>query len=109
MLTSFYGGAAIGRALYIITGIAILAFVPGCDKDNDGANAASQEYFLNVSGTRPAELSQAYTELQGGQHAQAYQTSQNYIAMHRGSPYTTEAHYIAGQALAAQGQFAEGK
>jgi len=36
-------------------------------------------------------------------------TAQTYIATHSGSPFRPEAHYICGQALAAQGQFEDGK
>ena len=71
---------------------------------------ASQQFFTDTSSAaRPPEVAQAYGELQGGQPGQAYATSQAYIDTHNDSPYRWEAFYVAGQSLAAQGQFADGK
>ncbi len=109
MSTYRRGFAALSRVAFVAASVAVLAILPGCNKDDDGVGTASSQYFTNVSGSRPAELVQAYGELQGGQPGQAQMTAQNYIATHRGDPYQPEAHYIAGQALAAQGQFADGK
>ncbi len=93
-----------------IFAFAVLVLLPGCNKDDDdGPATASSQYFSNMSATRPGELTQAYSELQGGQAGQAYATAQGYIDSHPGSPYRPEAFYIAGQSLAAQGQFEEGK
>src|SRR5947207_4780040 len=86
---------------------ALLLLSAGCDRESDGRMDASAQYFSDAG--RPAEISQAYTELQSGQAAQAYATAQAYIETHPGGAYRSEAFYIAGQSLAAQGKFEAGK
>lgn len=96
-------------ALVSLIAVASLALVvlPGCDKDDDGRIEASATYFGETA--RPAEITQAYSELQRNQPAQAYATAQSFIERNPASAYRLEAYYLTGQALAAQGQFEQGK
>jgi TolA-binding protein len=84
-----------------------LLLLQGCDKDNDGRIDASAQYVGDAA--RPVEIVQAYTELQSGRPAQAYAMAQGFMDSHPGSPYRSEANYVAGRALADQGQFEQGK
>jgi len=86
--------------------VAGLMLLSGCDKDGDQRIEAS---YSEMRTSRPAELVQAYSELQGGQASQAYSTAQAYLDANPQSPYRPEAFYITGQALAAQGQYGQGK
>ncbi len=88
-----------------------LVVLPGCDKEEDRQMEASQKYFSNANTTasRPNELSQAFSELQGGQSGSAQTTAQNYLNTNPSGPYRYEAMYITGQAMASQGQFEQGK
>ncbi|HLX60320.1 MAG TPA: SPOR domain-containing protein [Planctomycetota bacterium] len=91
-------------ALLIAT--AVLAALPGCDKEEDRIEIQAA-YFGDSS--RPSEITMAYSSLQNGQPGQAYAAAQGYIDAHPGSPYLPEAYYISGEALAAQGQYDDGK
>ena len=102
-------GRVAGLTFSAVIALAALVILPGCEKDEERQMEASQKYFSDAAGARPPEVTQAYTELQAGQAGQAQMTAQNYIDTHSGSPYRPEAFYICGQALAAQGQFEQGK
>lgn len=89
--------------------IAAVVLLTGCDNEEEHRMEASQRFFTDTAAQRPSEIAQAYTELQSGQPGQAYATAQGFIDTHPGNPYRPEAYYVAGQALAAQGQFEQGK
>ncbi|MEI6232546.1 MAG: SPOR domain-containing protein [Planctomycetota bacterium] len=101
--------------LVSVCALTALILLPGCDSQEERRIEASQKYFsyknedASPSSTRPGQITQAYSELQGGQHSQAFTTANSFAESNPENPYRYEALYIAGQALAGQGQFQQGK
>lgn len=77
-------------------GLGLMALT-GCDKDRaENSPAISQS-------PRPEALSAAIIEIKSGQSAAAQQRCELFLEENKDSVYAPEAHYLLGQAMAAQG------
>jgi TolA-binding protein len=75
--------------------------LPGCNSDRDAEAVAPAP--------RPDALQSAIVEIKNGNAASAQQRCEAYLTENPKSSYAPEAHYLAGQALAAQGEHAAAK
>lgn len=98
-------------AVPLLIGAGCLAALSGCsnkDKD-DEVVVASATATAPATTPRPNALTAAISDIRGGRPADAEPRLEAFLEAEPKSIYAPEAHYLMGQALAAQGQHADAK